>query len=280
MKKNPLLSNLIAVCMAAVIFPGCDTDGDAVPAQMNFDLLSGKWSITKQIDKVWEDGNLIEEQTVEIDMNLNTFEVLGNGKARIVQVFNSMWTEADYQINQADSTMNIVFSFGKDDVDITLKILSLTQNSALMLEEGLYDGLPKQSTITLKKNNGDEPSLTESQIVGSWQIAEFRQFRNGVLQEDEEDNPTGAIIEFLSDNTGTLFMGEGEMPLEWVLIDGSNFAMIGEFDGPGSSDIVLLNVQSYNQSTGELNLLEGQYQYESEGVELHSAEIKLTSVPI
>jgi hypothetical protein len=265
MKILSSISHLFSV--AAILFlVSCSVSDDEPQIdQIDLDLLSGRWSVTQEVDKWYDQSqSLVETISYAYDANMFTIEFIDASTLRFVHVYKSMWAETTYTLNESDSTLTI-FNAGEDQSDVILKFTDLSQNGATMVETGTEnDGgtvMQYTNTYTMSKSQDALPALSETQIVGSWTIDTFREYKNGE-EITVEDSPAGATIRFNSDGTGVINMGQESVALTWVWIDNCNFSFSGAMEGPGSEpETVLLHVQSFESGTGALEVLEGSVEY-------------------
>jgi hypothetical protein len=216
---------------------------------MNFSYLSGKWSITKQVEVLTDNsGNVIETETMTQEEDMFTIEFLSPTSARIIMVEDGMWANATWSVNEADSMMQLAFTIDDEAIDVQLKIKSLTATDATLYEEDTeeIDGQPAtfENTITFKKNGDNIPNLSTEMIEGKWsvnsQVIEGLVDENddGKFDENNEVMFTMDMSEIPFNRLTREFMSNGRIleidtylesnyntHSEWNMLDGSNIVI-------------------------------------------------------
>ncbi len=250
-------------------------NGPTVPT-FTLEEIQAKWSIEDLQINTYVDVNDDDDYNpatelyqslsfADIPHNRNTIEFMSNGKAlNIDSYMESDWEEQDWVMVDGS---NLIIDDGSDEQLVHLE--SRTGNTFLFrffsysfeqIADSYYN-VKTEGAVTVVKNDGSEPMITNEDFFTSWEITDFIEYKNGVEDPGSEGAPIGAIITFNTNGTGSLVAGTDNFTLVDVkLVDDSNFYF--EFDSGDEYNQVLLNVQSFNSGTGKLEVVEGEIREE------------------
>ncbi len=229
------------------------------------------------------DDETISRQTITgIPVNRFTLENLSTNKQRNIDNV----IENDY--NATDSwrfldESNIEVNDGSGD----LALMHLTaMNSGKTSGSIFYIGERSESfgsteydvrttvDVDFSINDGTEPSMAEADLVGTWTISDFTEYKNGNDNTNPNDSPLGSTLVFNSDGTGTFTM-ETPVSITWKVVDANTLYFTGNLDGEGEDEEILLTYYGYNAGTGVLGAVQG-WVDEDTGVDVYVADIELT----
>jgi hypothetical protein len=243
-------------------------------ATISKEQLQVKWSaVTQSMLRIADengDGEFNETAEVIMDMELadipyNRFslEFLDDSKMRVIDSYRASAVNEAATWEILDESNIIV-----NDMDMGQTLVHIQSFDGSMLQ-AIYIGFEEEeisnNTIQIKMkgelamqmNDGSEPSLSETELTGSWTITNFVELLDG-QDVTAPDNPIGATISFNEDGTGLLIMGQENVALTWHCVDASNFSFTGLLDGDSNDpETVLLNIKSYNDASGTLSVVEG-----------------------
>ncbi|MEQ9404615.1 MAG: PKD domain-containing protein [Cyclobacteriaceae bacterium] len=230
------------------------------PRHSLLDFAGNKWSILEETTTKFtyspeddEYTSILSTETVtDIPYNFKTFFPIPGSQ---LSLYIDNWEEGVYQNYYSMveirpySSYKIIEEQGGPQlfllIDNNLDDNNIETISVVFGEEN-GEQVKIEYRTKLIRNDGSEPTITETELIGQWKVTAKTEIKDGV-DVDPQDSYTPPLDFVLSFNAdGSAALGDPD-PGSWFLLDESNFVVVSP-----EGDETLVHVVGFNSSSAEL----------------------------
>ncbi len=209
------------------------------------EALEGKWSASSVTERAFLDDDLVGEEVNDmITHNRLTLEFFDDGGLQFINLVDEVgFSRGEYMLLDGS---NILLNTGNDagegddefelfhvvavsGDDLTVKSYEVGDHEggsgggeANDGHEQEYD--KREFELTISKNSGDEPSINDDELLGSWTVTEVENLGD---DGNDEGPVVDMVLEFVNDGTGEVtFGGQVVTTFDYEFIDDNNLKLI------------------------------------------------------
>ena len=237
--------------------------------------LEGKWSAASIAERAFLNGQTVDEEVIgSIPHNKLTLEFFDDRGVQLIDLVQEVgFRRGEYMLLDPS---NILLKIGDDEEFELFHVISASAGAITVKSfEGRddhddgnggdgtgeanndhdteYDR--REFELSLNKNSGDEPSTSEDDLIGQWEVTEVENLGDQGSGGNDEGPQVGMILTFVNNGTGEVtFNGNVVVTFEYELIDENNVQMIfSDSGGQGEGDLNIVHVMSV--PTGALEVV-------------------------
>ncbi len=221
------------------------------------DFAGSKWSVLEETRTYYEYSattdkytNFRSEETMaDVPYNFNTFLAIpGVESSLYIDNWEYGTYERYYRLRQIRPFTIYWIDEEEDGNEVVLLINNnLDGNNIEIISAGFFEDegekLKFEAVTTLKRSDGSEPTITESELTANWEVTAKTETKDGIDVNpiDSYTPPIGFVLGFNAD--GSAVLGD-PTPGSWYVLDDSNFVVVSP-----EGDETLVHVTGWSTPT-------------------------------